>query len=110
MHSIDLLRSQRRLNDLKNVYAVSETGSTHSDEVLDVLNSINVPLLSWSSQYVRSELIAGYANLKTISRYCSKGKVATHELAEMSGDTDLLRIDPAETEILELSVDLETKI
>lgn len=103
-------RANRRKIEVDDIYGVSETGSSHSDEVLDIVESSFVPLMSWSSHYMESEMLAGYANLKTIESLCRRGKLATRELAELSGYTELSEIDPDDTQLFALSVDFETNV
>lgn len=64
-----------------------------------------MPQMAWASAHVQEEMLAGFANLRAVERYCRIGQAATRELSDLIGDPLLGTIDPATTKIISFEVD-----
>lgn len=91
----------------KRIQAISESSPHHPKQLSNVVWM--APKFTWGDQYFQSEILAAFANLQSVSEYCSRGLVATAEVAELSGNEDLASIAPEDTELLRIDVDIGSR-
>lgn len=83
---------------------VSDASIYHPAQITE--ESDDFPLLLWSSNHAVSELYAGVANLKALKNHRGLGQLATKEIGEMLDDHELMRLEPEETTLESIIVDL----
>lgn len=97
--SIMAIETERELE------VISAVTPQHLDITRD--EAQQMPMLMWATYHVVHELYAGSANLRAIKKYCSSGRLATQEIAEMLELKRLSKTDPEETFLESISIDPE---
>lgn len=113
--SVDVAREDFRKNfNMQQLYdgtvsqyvnMVSESGPSHPTQVDS--ESHLLPPTIWAAMRVHAEILASAANFMVMTDACQNGMVATAELSEVSGNSDLALVDPSNTHLI--SVDLNEK-
>ena len=85
--------------------SISPSSETHL-ESLEELSKF-MPHVNFANSMANAAIVARAADLETISKACVSGIMATNELAELTGDENLKKIDPKDTKIVDVRVDLE---
>lgn len=100
-----MLDTHSKIKETEQELAIVSSASTyHPAQIAE--ESSNFPLLLWSSNHAVSEIYAGIANLKAIKNHCMFGQLATKEIGEMLDDHELMRLEPEETTLESVVVDL----
>lgn len=97
-------RDQEEQRELR---IVSDSAEHHLQQIREV--SEQVPMLVWLAYHTTHELYAGVANLKAIKNHCSRGRLATLELAEMLEYEELGQIYPDETTLVSVNVNAKER-
>lgn len=90
---------QDRLSELSSY---SRTASLHRDQLLSVLDDHSE--LIYMRNRVHDAIDIAQANVKTIIKFCRRGRVATPEVSELIGSTMLEDMDQEKTTLLELKI------
>lgn len=93
---------------VSEVQAISKAALHHMNELKETAkDSI---MLFWEFNLIEKKFQAGIANLRTIANHCSRGMMATEELAELVNSTDLAYIDPSTTAMVDFQLDVEEQV
>lgn len=87
------LKQRGELNE--KISQVSESAKNHQEEIAKLSESFSTLIMT--SLDIHSELLAGIANFKAILTFCYKGQLATEEVSELTGYTELKNISPEHT-------------